>query len=134
MKQLPVKPLSIPERLAKNRFVLDDDESHIEVNQKIVKATGCGTAIVACCAGTARKMESDFADRSVTQGPASAININRADAAELERLPGVGPALAKKIIEHRTRYGAFRRIENLMLVEGVSDRRFREIRHLIVAE
>ncbi len=44
-----VKPLSIPERLARNRFDLDEDESHIEINQQIVKATGCGKAIVACC-------------------------------------------------------------------------------------
>ena len=50
MKPPSVKPLSVPERLSRNRFVLDDDESHIEVNQEIVKATGCGTAMVACCA------------------------------------------------------------------------------------
>ena len=42
--------LSVPERLARNRFVLDDEQSHIEVNQDIVKATDCGTTIVACCA------------------------------------------------------------------------------------
>ena len=44
-----MKTLTIPERLAKNRFVLDDDQSHIEVNQQITKASGCGKAIVACC-------------------------------------------------------------------------------------
>ncbi len=54
-----MKPLSVPERLAKNRFVLDDDESHIEVNQEIVKATGCGKAIVACCAAHVYTEESD---------------------------------------------------------------------------
>ena len=52
-------PLSIPERLAKNRFVLDDDESHIEVNQEIVKATGCGKAMVACCAAHVYTEEPD---------------------------------------------------------------------------
>jgi ferredoxin like protein len=44
-----MKPLSIPERLTKNRFNLDEEESHIEVNQEIAKATGTGQAIVACC-------------------------------------------------------------------------------------
>ena len=65
--------------------------------------------------------------------PASqpAVNINTADAAELSRLPHIGPALAEKIIEHRKRYGPFRRVEHLLIIEGVSDRRFREIRHLI---
>jgi competence ComEA-like helix-hairpin-helix protein len=65
--------------------------------------------------------------------PASqnAVNINTADAAELRSLPHVGPELAEKIIEHRRRYGPFRRVEHLLMVEGVSDRRFREVRHLI---
>ena len=44
-----MKPLSVPERLAKNRFNLDEEEGHIEVNQEIAKATGTGRAIVACC-------------------------------------------------------------------------------------
>ena len=44
-----MKPLSVPERLTKNRFNLDEEESHIEVNQEIAKATGTGKAIVACC-------------------------------------------------------------------------------------
>ncbi len=59
MKPLSARPLSVPERLARNRFVLDDDESHIEVNQEIVKATGCGTAIVACCAAHVYTEEPD---------------------------------------------------------------------------
>ena len=44
-----MKPLSVPERLTKNRFNLDEEESHIEVNQEIAKATGTGKALVACC-------------------------------------------------------------------------------------
>ena len=44
-----MKPLSIPERLARNRFELDEEESHIEIHQQVVKATGCGRAIVDCC-------------------------------------------------------------------------------------
>ena len=44
-----MKPLSVPERLTKNRFNLDEQESHIEVDQEIAKATGTGKAIVACC-------------------------------------------------------------------------------------
>ena len=44
-----MKPLSVPERLTKNRFNLDEEECHIEVNQEIAKATGTGKALVACC-------------------------------------------------------------------------------------
>jgi hypothetical protein len=35
-----MKPLSVPERLTKNRFLLDEEQSHIEVDQEIAKATG----------------------------------------------------------------------------------------------
>ena len=44
-----MKRLSVPERLTKNRFNLDEEECHIEVNQEIAKATGTGKALVACC-------------------------------------------------------------------------------------
>jgi competence protein ComEA len=52
----------------------------------------------------------------------------------LERLPGIGPALAARIVEQRERYGPFRRAEHLMLVRGVSERRFRQLRPFINTE
>jgi competence protein ComEA len=61
----------------------------------------------------------------------ASININTASAAELEELPHVGPVLARKIIDHRNRYGAFRRAEHLLAVEGVSEKRYRELREFI---
>ncbi|HEV2763273.1 MAG TPA: helix-hairpin-helix domain-containing protein [Pyrinomonadaceae bacterium] len=61
------------------------------------------------------------------------LNLNTATARELERLPGVGPALASRILEHRARYGPFRRVEHLLAVRGVGERRFRKLRpHLTV--
>ncbi len=63
-----------------------------------------------------------------------AININTASAAELDTLPGVGLGTAMRIIEHRERFGPFRKPEHLMLLRGVSDARFREMRSRIVVE
>ena len=54
-----MKPLSVPEVLAKNRFELDEEESHIEVNQEVVKATGCARAIAACCPAHVYSQEVD---------------------------------------------------------------------------
>jgi competence ComEA-like helix-hairpin-helix protein len=63
-----------------------------------------------------------------------ALNINVASASELEKLPGVGKVIAERIIKYRADYGPFRRVEHLMMVRGISDRKFREIRSMIVAE
>lgn len=62
------------------------------------------------------------------------ININTATADELTRIPHVGDKLAAKIIEHREANGPFRRVEHLMLIQGISDQRFRKIRPLVRVE
>ena len=62
------------------------------------------------------------------------IDINTASSAELEKLPGIGPGLAARIVEHRQRYGRFRRVEHLIMVRGIGDRRFRKMRAFIRAE
>ncbi len=68
------------------------------------------------------------------QVAATAININRASVGELEKLPHIGKQTAQQIIEHREKFGKFRKPEYLMLVRGISDRRFREIGSLIKVE
>ncbi len=62
------------------------------------------------------------------------VNINTATRAELEPLPGIGAGLAARIIAHRTRYGPFRRAEQLLIVPGISERRFAQLRPLIKTE
>jgi competence protein ComEA len=47
------------------------------------------------------------------------ININTAEAWLLEALPGIGEALAQKIIDYRTVNGPFQQIEDLMNVDGI---------------
>jgi competence ComEA-like helix-hairpin-helix protein len=63
----------------------------------------------------------------------SSLNINTASAAELEKLPGIGAEFARRIVEHRERFGKFRRTEHLMLVRGMSDKKFRRIKNLVAA-
>jgi competence ComEA-like helix-hairpin-helix protein len=62
------------------------------------------------------------------------VSINEASREELERLPGIGPALAARIVGHRERYGRFRRTEHLLLVRGISERRFMQLRPYVTAE
>jgi competence ComEA-like helix-hairpin-helix protein len=63
-----------------------------------------------------------------------AVNINNAPLEELQKIPHIGESLARKIIEHRETNGPFRRAEHLMLIQGVSDKRFRKIRPLVRVE
>ena len=59
------------------------------------------------------------------------VNINLADTAELERLPGIGRVMALRIIEHRRKNGYFARPQDVIIVRGMSARRYRLIAHLI---
>lgn len=60
-----------------------------------------------------------------------AININTADAAGLEALPGVGPSTAKAIIAHRQANGPFGKIEGLLDVKGIGDGKFAEMKPFV---
>ena len=64
-------------------------------------------------------------DATTPPGP---IDLNTAGAAELETLPGVGPATAQKILRERTRRGGFRSVRDLLGVPGIGERRFAELR------
>lgn len=67
--------------------------------------------------------------------PAQPIDINTADAALLERLPRVGPAMAQRILDYRATHGPFRRIEDLRQVRGIGEKTFEQIRpHVVVRE
>ncbi len=59
------------------------------------------------------------------------INLNKADATELDLLPGVGPSTAKAILEYRKKNGSFQCIEDLMKVPGIKESRFNSIKDLI---
>lgn len=59
------------------------------------------------------------------------LDINRATAAELERLPGVGPALARRIIAHRDSVGAFDTVDQLDRVRGIGPALLAKLRPLV---
>ena len=67
-----------------------------------------------------------------TQQPAAGlVNLNTATQAELEKLPGVGAATAKTIIEYRQKNGGFKKIEELMNVKGIGEKSFLKLKPLV---
>jgi competence protein ComEA len=83
--------------------------------------------VLALCVGLMFSSISIMAQKSA---PASTekINLNSATAAQLQSLPGIGPATAKSIIEHRDKAGKFNRIEEIMKVKGIGEKKFQKIK------
>jgi comEA protein len=59
---------------------------------------------------------------------AAAIDINKATANDLQKLPGIGPSLAKQIVAYREKHGPFRRVEDLMVISGIGFKKWKQIR------
>ncbi|MGI9578948.1 MAG: helix-hairpin-helix domain-containing protein, partial [Microthrixaceae bacterium] len=62
---------------------------------------------------------------------ASRVDINSADGPALEELPGVGPATASAIIEHRERNGRFDSVEDLLAVRGIGEAKLAAMADLV---
>lgn len=60
------------------------------------------------------------------------INLNSATAEQLQNLPGVGPVTAKAIVEYRTKVGKFNKIEEVINVKGIGEKKFQRIKDRIV--
>jgi competence protein ComEA len=63
--------------------------------------------------------------------PTPTVNVNTATEADLERLPGIGPVLARRIVQHREARGLFRRLDDLLEVEGIGPGLFRRLQPLV---
>ena len=62
------------------------------------------------------------------------VNINTATQSELENLPGVGEAIANRIIEYRQQNGKFNKIEDLQNVKGIGDAKFNNMKEYVIVQ
>ncbi len=72
-------------------------------------------------AGGSGEAEED-APAAAAPGLAAKLELNGATQAELEALPGIGPALAGRILEHRARKGGFETVDDLLDVSGIGEK------------
>lgn len=70
---------------------------------------------------------------ATSTGPPGPLDLNRASAAELDDLPGIGPATAQAIVEHRTSAGPFASVDDLEAVRGIGPAKLEAIRSLVTA-
>lgn len=62
------------------------------------------------------------------------ININTANAGQLETLPGIGPVYARRIIEYRTKNGPFTTVEELIQIKGIGKKRLEKLKPFVKLE
>ena len=60
--------------------------------------------------------------------PTHPININSASSAQLQQVPGIGPATADKILQMRKSYGAFKSVDDLLAIKGLGKKRLEKMR------
>lgn len=105
--------------------------------QIIVPAQGQDAPAPAAAPGAAPDQAAPPAPGAPPGGPGpdppgqALVNINTADAAGLDTLPGVGPATAEAIITHRTEHGPFATVDELIDVPGIGDATLARLRDLV---
>lgn len=60
------------------------------------------------------------------------INLNTATTEQLQTLPGIGPSMAKRVIEYRTKVGKFNKIEEIINVKGIGEKKFQKMKDRLV--
>jgi competence protein ComEA len=65
-------------------------------------------------------------------GPAAPVQLSTATLEQLETLPGIGPVMAQKILDYRTKHGAFSSVDELDAVSGIGPKRLDQLRDMVV--
>lgn len=98
-------------------------------------ATETADAAAPGASQTTRRVAAQAAPSAPKPLPPGTLDINRENAAALQGLPGVGPALARQIVAYREARGPFRRLEELREVPGIGPKRYARLQEWVrVAE
>jgi competence protein ComEA len=78
--------------------------------------------------------QSGFAQAADAPSSGKLVNINTAGQSELESLPGIGPSLAKKIMDFRQKNGGFKNVSDLVAVPGIGQKKFEQLKNLVTVK
>jgi len=109
------------------------------IAESIVGRVVVGVATLAAALFLAAGATTSYAQEKPPAAAAAAgvqgvVNVNVADADQLALLPGVGPARAQAILEYRKTKGPFKKLEDLMEVQGIGKRALERLRPFVVLE
>jgi competence protein ComEA len=93
----------------------------------------CSCIVLGTIGATAAQDKAREKPAKASTAATATVNLNTATQAQLETLPGIGAASAKRIIEYRQKNGAFKKVEELMNVKGIGEKSFLKLKqHLTV--
>lgn len=93
-------------------------------------STSSTTATASSASSSSNSPKASNVEKLTTPGK-GVVHINAANIDELQRLPGVGPSTAQKIIDHRTQIGKFTSPDQLLDVKGIGPKKFEKMRPFI---
>lgn len=73
-------------------------------------------------------------DHKISETENHRICVNNANQDELERLPGIGPVIAKRIISYRDKYGAYHSVDELLQIKGIGEKSLNRVKPYICVE
>lgn len=79
-------------------------------------------------AATVLLLHATVVSATTKKPPVKPININTANSAQLQEVPGIGPATAEKILQMRKSYGAFKSVDDLLAIRGIGPKRLEKMR------
>jgi competence protein ComEA len=90
-----------------------------------LRSFGC---IALRCLLSAALLFAAAASATTKKPPPRPVNLNSATSAELQQVPGIGPATADKILQMRKTYGQFKTVDDLLAVRGIGKKRLDKMR------